>query len=388
MLDSFLRQVTKDSYGPISFPDKTQIPAVIHKFNDAFSTLGWGKMPDPIQNRGRVAAGIFAELNFRYQSPESWKTFLRSPDSLSFRKSGASIAQGGSVSSMLNEISEKLPVQSNFLGIMDEKTFRSLQSGSVLSEAHLTSPAALPMVYPVCEYFPEEKVVSTALMGRTVWDYSGWRTQSAPKMFPFEFLCHFVLTEESLSTLNVDHVAIPKTASLHTLQAGATWDFPLIELVLPQDPLKRRIGLSEALWITGLSASELQQMMLSAAWIAAWTRYQVRESGLNLESIQLKFARTETSSFVLVDAFSLEDLGLEKAGDRFQFETANQFYKKTSWFDAVERAKKQAANLGLSEWKRYCVEPAPWLDSKVKSRIEEEHKVLAQCFLGNSNHVL
>lgn len=137
MLDSFLRQVTKDSYGPISFPDKTQIPAVIHKFNDAFSTLGWGKMPDPIQNRGRVAAGIFAELNFRYQSPESWKTFLRSPDSLSFRKSGASIAQGGSVSSMLNEISEKLPVQSNFLGIMDEKTFRSLQSGSEIGRAHV-----------------------------------------------------------------------------------------------------------------------------------------------------------------------------------------------------------------------------------------------------------
>ena len=48
MLDSFLRQVTKDSYGPISFSEKTSIPAVVHKFNDGFSVLGWGRMPDPL----------------------------------------------------------------------------------------------------------------------------------------------------------------------------------------------------------------------------------------------------------------------------------------------------------------------------------------------------
>ncbi len=395
MLDSFLRQVTKDSYGPISFSEKTSIPSVVHKFNDGFSVLGWGRMPDPVSDRGRIAAGVFTLLNETYRTADAWKKFLRSPEALSFRKAGSSIPQSGSVSAMLNGISERLPVRSNYLGVIDEKCFKALDSKAPLRSEHLLSPEGLggmlkegATLHPVCEFFQEEKVPSATVMGRAVWDASIWRSQAFPKVLPFQFLCHFTLNESSASELKASDLSIPKTAALHTLQAGTSWDFPVIELVLPQDPFRRRIGLSEAIWITGLSADKLQELMLSAAWIAAFGRSVIRGFGLNLESIELKFAVQETLEPVLVDAFCLDEMGLETAGSRFQYETALEHYRKTSWHDAVIRAKTQALHSGSSEWRRNCVEPVPLLDPRVKTKVEQEFQALAGFFFGKMSNVL
>jgi hypothetical protein len=395
MLDPFLRHVTKDSYGPVSFTEKTPIPVVVHRFHDTYSILGWGKMPDVISNRGRVSAGVFSLLNQRYLSQDSWKTFLRSPDALSFRKSGASIAQSGNVSSNLNEVADRLPIRSNYVGAVDEREFKALDSSAQLSAAKLFKQEVLnetkgdcPLIFPVVEYFAEEKVPTATVMGRTSWDYSIWRKQASPKILPFTFLCHFALTEDSISSLKTDAISIPKTASHHTLQPGVSWDFPVVEMVLSQDPQARRIGLSEALWITGMAPAALQDLMLSAAWIAAWARFQVKATTLNLESIDLRFALLADGSPVLVDGFTLDDMKLEKEGVRFQFEAAVAHYQKTSWYDAVIRARSQAVHQGWADWRRQCVEPVPVLDPSVRAKIEEEYRTLARCFLGNSRHVL
>jgi hypothetical protein len=389
MLDSFLRQVAKDAYGPLSFPEKSNVPVVVLKFSDSFSVMGWGKMPEPIADRGRIGAAVFTRLNSRFLAPDSWKTFLKSPQALSFRKAGASISQGGSVSSMLNEISERMPLQTNFMGAIPDPLFRALDGKAPLASSALMGEDQVrdawfsgKTVYPVCGFYAEEKVSFSSIMGRTAWDYSQWRALPAPKMLPFEVLCHFTLNEKSLETLKTDSISIPKTASLHTLQPGVTWDFPVMEGVLPQDPFGRKIGLSEMVWVTGLPAGRIQEILLEAAWTAAWTRYELAACGLNLESIQLRFAIAGDGGRILVDPFQLDDLGMEKEGTRFRFETAMSHYQKTSWHDAVLRAQSQSAHLGLPEWRRQCVDPVPFLDPKVKTRVEEEHQILAAAILG------
>jgi hypothetical protein len=368
---------------------------VIHKFSDSFSVLGWGKMPESIADRGRVGAVVFTRLNHLFLSQESWKTFLKSHQALSFRKAGATISQGGSVSSMLNGISERLPVRTNYLGALDEPVFRSLDGKAPLRAQDLLAGEALGqawvsgrMLYPVCGYYAEEKVPSSAIMGRSTWDFSQWRSSPAPKMLPFEVICHFTLNERSLETLKTDSISIPRTASLHTLQPGVNWDFPVMELVPPQDPFARRIGLSEALWMTGMPAERVQEILLEAAWAAAWLRFQWSALGMGLESVQFRFAIEKDGGRVLVDPFQVDDMGLEQNGVRFRFETALAHYQKTSWYDAVLRAQGQAAHLGLPEWRRQCVEPVPFLDPKVKTRIEEEQKLLSSAILGKLQNVL
>ncbi len=387
MLDSFLRQVTKDSYGPISFQEKTTFPVIVHKFHEAISVLNWGKMPDPLLDRGRINALVFSKMNEKFLSVDAWRDFLRSPDALAFRKAGASIQQSGNVSATLNELAEKLPIHSTYLGAVDESHFKALDVKTSLTQENLipsnffdSIDSKIPMIYPVSEYIAEEKVPTATVMGRAVWDYSIWKNQAGAKSLPFELLCHFTLTEASLKKLNVDSVSLPKTASLSTLQAGTTWDFPVIELVLPQDPFERRMGLSQAMWVTGFSPDFLQKTLLSAAWIAAFARYYVR--GMHLNSVKLRFALDAQGRLMLHDSFTLDDLHFEKDGKNLHSDAAIDFYQKTSWYENAVHAKQHAETFGLPEWKKHVAEPAPFLDPKFKLKLESELQEVAKQFLG------
>lgn len=386
MLDSFLRSVTKDSYGPVPFqaaPVGTY-PVVLQKFHDAFSVLNWGKMPDVLQGRGHLNALVFTHFNQLVQSPTAWKDFLRSPDALTFRKAASSIPQSGNVSSTLNELAERFPIRSNFVGLVDEKVFQNLQLNQSIQTSHFftgelsVASGSKTHFYPVCEFFAEEKVPTSSVMGRTVWDYTFWKKQTGTKVLPFEFVCHFGLTENTLSELSTRSLPLPKTASLATLKAGADFDFPLIEIVLSQDPFRKRIDFSEALWITGFSPEELQKTMLTTAWIASFVRYQSHKAKLKLNTTTLRLAVNEKNELIVADSLSLDDLHF----DGLHLDQSLSFYQKTSWHQTVQHVKKQADQAGLSEWKRLCAEPAPWLDPKVKQDLEQNIREIASRLLG------
>jgi hypothetical protein len=419
MLDSFLRHVTKDSYGPISFRDQTAIPAVVHKFQDSFSFLGWGRMPDPIVGRGKVNAYLFSKFNSDIQSPTSWENFLRSPEALAFRKAASSIqqtnlqqagaSQGGSLSATLNELAETFPLRNNFIGAVDEQIFKHLDAkvsltrdallpaetflaksfaaknadlknsdGKTAAEKLTDSGApCIPAVFPICEYIPEEKIPVATVMGRAVWDYSIFRNQKGPKILPFEFICHYRLTDASLKRLKIDSVSLPKTASLQTLQAGTTWDFPVIELALVQNPFEKRIGLSEALWMTGMSPEALQKAMLTAAWSSAFIRQKIKKVELN--AVKIHLALDASGALVLHDNFTLDDFYFEREGRVLHPDAAIEFYQKTSWIESVHHAKLHAENFGNLDWKRLVAEPAPFLDPKIKARLESDQQELLQC---------
>lgn len=322
-------------------------------------------MPDLIADRGRIDAGIFTFLNLRYRSPETWKAFFRSPDALAFRKAGAAAASAGSVSSALNEVSERLPIRSNFIGVLDERSFRDLEASVPVSSSLLLSEEtlqavriALPPVFPVCEFFAEEKAPAGLVLGRTVRDHSVWRNQAFPKLLPFEFLCRF------------------------------DGDFPEVAVMLSQDPLKTEISAAQALWITGMPASEFQDLLLSAAWIAAWTRHTVRSAALDLGWVRLRFALLPGGAPVLVDAFALEDLGFQRQGVSIPFAPAIEFLQGSAWHEAVSRAKEQSLRQGAPDWRRLCTVPAPALDFAVKARVEEDLQGIARSLLGSENHVL
>jgi hypothetical protein len=287
------------------------------------------------------------------------------------------------MSVMLNELAERFPMPSNYLGVIGEQEFRVLDQKQPIGPEALMDeslPQTSGMLYPVCEYLPEEKIPHAMVMGRTVWDFNTWKSLPSPKRLPFEIECHFTLNEESLRRLKTDAVSIPKTASLHTLQAGTSWDFPLIELIMSQDPLERRLGLTEALAMSGFSPEQLQELLLTAAWVSAWARFQMKT--FTLESIRLRFAMDLNGQWKLYDGFTMDDLYLEQNGIRFHTDTALDFYSKTSWYESVVHARKHSAVFGLADWKRLCVEPSPWLDPKFKANLEERIRMAAEGLAG------
>ena len=384
MLDSFLRQVTKDSYGPVAFNQKTSFPWVVHKFQEAFSLFGFGRMPDAIGSRGKINAFLFSKFNFAIQSQASWTQFLKSPDALVFRKAGTSIQQSGNVSSSLNELAETFPMRNNFVGAIDEQCFKELDQKIPLTPDRFLAPQffdgsreVVPMVYPVCEFISEEKIPVSTVMGRAVWNYSIFRETNGAKPLPFEFLCHYRLTEQSIKRLKTDSISLPKSASLQTLLAGTTWDFPVIELLLAQNPFEKRVGLSEAIWMTGLSPEFFQKAILTAAWASAFMRFRIKN--LQMNAIKIRLGVHTDGSLMLLDNFTLDDLYLEKDGRSFHLDSAQEFYQKTSWHESVEHAKKHAETVGLPDWKRLIAEPVPFLDVKVKLKLEADQQELLKC---------
>jgi phosphoribosylaminoimidazole-succinocarboxamide synthase len=61
-------------------------------------------------------------------------------------------------------------------------------------------------------------------------------------------------------------------------------------------------------------------------------------------------------------------------------EIARQFYKKTSWYTAVEQAKKDAEAKGVQDWKGLVKLAPPKLDPQLK-------KVISQMYMTAANEM-
>ena len=62
---------------------------------------------------------------------------------------------------------------------------------------------------------------------------------------------------------------------------------------------------------------------------------------------------------------------MEHQGQSLHTDLALQYYQKTNWFESVIHSQKSAKQQGLSEWKRLCVETAPWIEPKFKQVLEK-----------------
>ncbi len=392
MLDS----ISKDRYGPLfalhprGTTTQTKVSAVVHRFSDQFSVLDWGKMPETLTDRGISQSLIHHHLSTLLSSPSAWKDYLRSPDALTFRKAASSIPQNvdahpsgmktESIGSMLNEMGSEFPLASNYLGILTEGAFKNLNPQDAVSpEVALQSFAELragiktPVLgYGIFELFSEEKIPFGSVMGKAVWDYPIWKKSNGiPSVLPIEFKCHFELRAEAIPNLKSESLVIPKTASLATLVPSSTWDFPLIEMVLDQDPFHHRIGFNELLWITGFSVSQIQKTVLTAAWIASFLRWALSKSKLTLVEANIRFAVEPSGKLILISHQTLDELRLDFEGKSLHTDTALEYFQKTSWYESVLHAQKIARAQGLTDWKRLCVETAPLLESQLKKSLEK-----------------
>jgi len=322
MSDLVYRNVTQDAFG---FNE-----AVASKYLDSFSVFDWGRMPDAIPNRGRFQSFMQAFVNLKISSSEEWLKFLRSPDALAFRKSASNVIQNGAVSAQLNELADSFPMKSSDLGIISEENFKA----GTMDRLNLTSEVIQKgeSCYLLNESFPEEKVIAVSLMGKTAWDFSAWKNNSGSKALPFEFDCLF--TEE----------------------------FPTVTLRCPQKTISDEVSMTEALLITDLGATQLQEVTLRSAWIAAFIQFQLKSITPigEKKTIRIRMGFSRDSEFVFLGS-SLEFFEIEAE--------LRKYYANTVWGKTVNQLQQQARSRGSLDWKRQCTEPAPWLDQQMKNNL-------------------
>lgn len=341
------RGSVKDVLGPIlqKMTSKGSLSAIIFEYTDAYSVFDWGRMPDPLPHKGEALAVLAADWFEKMERPETWKEFSKTPVALALRKQNR-------FGSSFIECGEKLQqegLRTHYLGVLS-----SINSIEPSPLNHVPGPIRHLAVKQVSVAKP----TLGSVLGRTVPDYQATRSAPEPRLVPLEVIFRFScpLGSSLLERFKKDPSYLATLGFGDSpVQAGQRWDFPILELFTKLETSDRPVSLVEALAISGLSSDQLQDLLFKTAWIAGFLRASCAKVGLELADGKLEWGISNGESF-LVDAIGPDELRILKDGIQLSKEFLRNYYRKTPWYDAINRAKREAHFQGISEWKRLVAE--------------------------------
>ena len=315
-------------------------------------------LPSVVSDPSRKAealAVLAADIFEKIEKPETWKEFSKTPQALALRKAN----RFGAAFNELGEVLQTEGLRTHYLGVLDSKA--PLEGDSV--EPRKVSDMREPFRRIVVRQVSVVKPTTHSILGRAVPDYEATRKSPLPRLIPLEVVFRFSAQGSSSIVKRVEQDP-GYLASLGFSEAkigpGVKWDFPVLELFTKLEPSDRIVPLAEALSISGLAASQLQEVMLKTAWVAGWLKYLCARSGLELADGKLEWGLTEDGKIFLVDAIGLDELRILKDGVSLSKEFLREYYRTTLWFKSVEKGKTFARIQGADEWKRFVQDaPAP-----------------------------
>ncbi len=370
MITNLDRGSLKDVTHPVRVGESD---AVVIEFADAYSIFDWGKMPDLLSRKGEALAILSADFFEKLEKPEIWKEFSRSAEALALRKANRF---GG----MFNEIGEELQtagLRTHLFGALDNASDSGHMSPKKSEEMRTTfrrlAIASVSAVRPRV----------TTVLGRTLPDYYPTRTSALPRLIPFSVFFRFGCNEGSalegrvaqdpnyLASLGFGHL---------NADSGQKWAFPLLEIFTQLESSDRPVLLAEALALSGISAGQLQEILLKTAWISAVLKYLCGKRGFELAEGKLEWALGADGKCFLTGLMGPDELSFLKSGVLISTHFIQNYYKKTRWYQVVAGAKSQAQALGSSEWKKMVHEAPPALPAAYK-------ELAIQCYLALANEI-
>ena len=138
--------------------------------------------------------------------------------------------------------------------------------------------------------------------------------------------------------------------------------------------------LPEALAISGLSAGQLQEILLKTAWVAGFLQSEFSRLGLELADGKLEWAVSDSGHCFLVDAMGPDELRIMKKDVQLSKEVLRDFHRGTPWALSIEKAKAHAKTVGVMDWKRFVTESPPPLAA-------QEREVVSQIYMSLANDV-
>lgn len=367
MISTIYRGSVKDLLGPVRAKG---LSAVVFQYTDAYSVFDWGRMPDPLLHKGESLAVLAADWFERLEKPETWKEFSRSTVALGVRK-------GNRFGAAFNEVGEKLQTEglrTHYLGALT--SIPATEECSPLKLSDVKNPFRHLAVKQVSVIKPE----ITPVLGRALPDYYKTRLSAPPRLVPLEVIFRFSCPEGSSLFERASRdpgymasIGFPE----YQVVPGAKWEFPVLELFTKLESTDRPVSLNEALAISGLSGQQIQELLFKTAWVAALLRSICAQAGLELADGKLEWGLSETGELFLVDAIGPDELRILKDGIQLSKEFLRLYYRETSWYQATQRAKAQAKEHGISDWKKLVGEAPPSLTPQYLELASQLYQALA-----------
>lgn len=365
-MEPLYRGSVKDILGPKTLGGEQ---AVVFRYTDAYSVFDWGKMPDALPGKGQALALMAAYFFEQLERPESWKEFSRSKTALDLRKG---IGQFHGSSGEFNEVGELLQregLRSHYLGLTSESDFQ----GKDLICRPLRDWSS-PTPYMAVKSVQVVRPQGAQFLGKTYWDYRETRAAASPKLIPLEVVFRFGCPPGS-SLLE----AFPNDPQF---KPGAKWSFPYVEFFTKLESTDRRLSFTEALGISGISARDLQFILIRTIWIAGWIKDAFSRIGVEVADGKLEWALDSKGQPFLVDGIGPDELRLLVGDVQLSKEFLRGFYRKTRWFDSVQDAKEKAKQKGTTDWKPFVHEPVPQLDAAHKEIGIQIYPAITNALLG------
>lgn len=197
------------------------------------------------------------------------------------------------------------------------------------------------------------------------WNYGsstgiGTGTDLAPRLLPLEVLFRFGTPRGSSLLKRAQDTHYIRSLGLHAPpREGERFPCAIVEFSTKWEETDRHLTYEEAAQMASLSPQEFEQL-LTLTRDLAWALKDLFTS-VNIElwdgKFEFAFRRKEgKGTFLLADSLGLDELRLNFDGHTLSKEGIRQFYRKTDWYQAVERAKEKGRERGERDWKRICVE--------------------------------
>jgi len=293
-------------------------------FSDRYSVFDWGKMPDLIEDKGKSLC-LSAAYFFERLEERGFKT--------------------------------------HYMGIVEDGKLKRLDE--------LKAPQNI-MQFRLFD-------VIKPLRNDSGYDYSVFKDLKGGFLIPLEIIYRNALPpgssvfkrlrEGKLTPQDLGLTGMPKE--------GQILESPILDISTKLEETDRYLSLGEAKSISALTDKEMDQISELTLSANSLISESVSRMGLFNEDGKFEFAMDQDRSLVFVDALgTLDECRFTFKGIPVSKEIARIYYRRTSWFQDVENAKKR----DMIRWKELVISSPPPLP-------RELHKALCDIYRGFVNEL-
>jgi phosphoribosylaminoimidazole-succinocarboxamide synthase len=299
-------------------------------FSDRYSVFDWGEMPDHIKGKGAALCMMGAYC--------------------------------------FERLKEK-GVRTHYRGLVDA-------SGKVVRFNELKQPSSIMEFNLVNVYKPK----AFTRDGKLKYDYSVYTPKLKNFLIPLEIIYRNGLPEGSsvFKRLERSLITLEDLGLDHYPKAGEKLTKPIFDVSTKLEEGDRYVSWAEAQRIAGLTNRELGEVKALLLKADETITDTAARAGLANEDGKIELAFDPLRRLMVVDVVgTLDECRFTYDGLHVSKEIARQYYRKTSWFRDMEKAKKKAQEKGIGDWKKLCKNKPPRLDPTLKTIVSQMYMATA-----------
>ena len=308
----------------IKKPVKDEMGIGRFEFSDRYSVFDWGPMPDLIDRKGEALC-LMGAYCFERLEEENIKTHYR--------------------------------------GLVQE-------NGKVLRFDQLDQPSSVMEISLVNVYKPKAVLHDEKLS----YDYGVYTPKLTYCLIPLEIIYRNGLPEGSsvFKRLEQGSVTFEQLGLDHYPKVGEKLKKPIFDVSTKLEDKDRYVSWEEAKEIAGLTRAEVVEIKDVLLKVDETITQAASKASLVNEDGKIELAFDSERNLRVVDVVgTLDECRFTYDGLHVSKEIARQFYRKTSWFKDVEKAKREAETKRVPDWKKLCKSNPPKLEPKLKAIISK-----------------